>query len=103
MTHDHFKNQCFNIKDCLNLLFHSVFKDLITSEIENKSKVGIIATSRSCDCLHGDVQSGRGVHIFQCCVELGPLNQSQRCDVLSKLIVKKHSAINCDELEAIVK
>ncbi|KAK3749947.1 hypothetical protein QZH41_013854, partial [Actinostola sp. cb2023] len=68
-----------------------------------QSKVAVIATSRSRDCLHGALQSGHGLHVFQCCVELSTLNERQRLEVLSKLIVKKFHDINQTELETLAK
>lgn len=62
-----------------------------------------MATSRSRDCLHSALQSSHGVHMFQCCVELGSLNESQRSEVLMKLIKKNIPDLSDDKLETFTK
>ena len=67
----------------------TAFKDLITTEIDNNSKVVVIATSKSRDSLHPSLLTSRGCHIFQCCVELHPPDSDQRKQILCAMLNKR--------------
>ena len=73
----------------LYFFFLLVFKDLITTEINDNSKVVVIATSKSRDSVHPSVLTSRGCHIFQCCVELHPPDNDQRRQILCAMIKKR--------------
>ena len=66
-----------------------VFKELITTEINNNSKVVVIATSKSHDSMHPSLLTSRGCHIFQCSVELHPPDNDQRKQILYAIIKKR--------------
>ena len=66
-----------------------VFKELIATEIDNNSRVVVIATSKSHDSLHPSLLTSRGCHLFRCCVELHPPDASQRQEILCAMINKR--------------
>lgn len=83
----------------LYFFFLLVFKDLITTEINNNSKVVVIATSKSRDSLHPSVLTSRGCHIFQSCVELHPPDNDQRKQILCAMIKKRFPLQDPEGLE----
>ena len=76
-----------------------VFRDIITTKINNNSKVMVIATSKSRDSLHPSVLTSRGCHIFQCCVELHPPDSDQRKQILCAMIKKRFPLQDPEGLE----
>lgn len=83
----------------LYFFFLLVFKDLITVEINNNSKVVVIAASKSHDSLHPSLLTSRGCHIFQCCVELHPPDNDQRKQILYAMIRKRFPLQDPEGLE----
>ena len=80
--------------------FHSaVFKDLISTEINNNSRIVVIATSKSHDSLHPSLLTSRGCHVFQCHAELHPPDADQRQQILSAMMAKLFRHRDCDKLE----
>lgn len=82
-----------------------VFKELVDMEIENNSRVIVIATSKSCDSLHPSLLTSRGCHVFRCCVELQPPDANQRKEILCKMMKTRFSVEqSCEvELSSLVK
>ncbi|KAL9964534.1 hypothetical protein ACROYT_G028189 [Oculina patagonica] len=76
-----------------------VFKDLITTEINNNSKVVVIATSKSHDSLHPLLMTSRGCHVFQCCAELHPPDNDQRKQILCAMLNKRFPLEDPEGLE----
>ena len=68
-------------------------------EIENNSRVIVIATSKSCDSLHPSVLTSRGCHVFRCCVELQPPDANQRKEILCKMMKTRFSVEQSCEIE----
>ena len=91
---------CALILQYLLIFFHSaVFKDLISTEINNNSRIVVIATSKSHDSLHPSLLTSRGCHVFQCRAELHPPDADQRQQILSAMMAKLFRHRDCDILE----
>lgn len=91
---------CALILQYLLIFFHSaVFKDLISTEINNNSRIVVIATSKSHDSLHPSLLTSRGCHVFQCRAELHPPDADQRQQILSAMMAKLFRHRDCDKLE----
>lgn len=96
----HSKKCCALILQYLLIFFHSaVFKDLISTEINNNSRIVVIATSKSHDSLHPSLLTSRGCHVFQCRAELHPPDADQRQQILSAMMAKLFRHRDCDKLE----
>lgn len=76
-----------------------VFKDLINTEVNNNSRVVVIATSKSRDSLHPSLLTSRGCHVFQCCAELHPPDADQRKQNLLAMMTKRFPLQDPEVLE----
>ncbi|XP_071509592.1 peroxisomal ATPase PEX1-like [Diadema antillarum] len=66
-----------------------VLKDLMTNEVCEKSRIGVIATCSSKKSIHQSLLSSRGIHLFQACLEINPLDKMDRVSILSSVIHSK--------------
>lgn len=93
-------NAAFSILQCLFISFHSaVFKDLINTEINNNSRIVVIATSKSHDSLHPSLLTSQGCHVFQCRAEIHPPDADQRQQILSAMMARLFRHRDRDILE----
>ena len=80
--------------------FHfAVFKELVTTEIKNNSKIAVIATSKCHDSLHPSLLTSRGCHIFRCCVELHPPDANRRQEILCAMMKTRFSKTDSCDVE----
>ncbi|XP_041483550.1 peroxisome biogenesis factor 1-like [Lytechinus variegatus] len=70
-----------------------VLKDLVTNEINEGSRIALLATCSSKKSIHQSLLSSRGLHLFQSCLEISPLSKADRATLLTSVI---HSKVEID-------
>lgn len=88
--------QCYDPNSSITA---AVFKDLINTEINNNSRIVVIATSKSHDSLHPSLLTSQGCHVFQCRAEIHPPDADQRQQILSAMMARLFRHRDRDILE----